>query len=65
MKIILFTDGSKIKVEDVVAEKISERILSQEGARQWQVFTDISRPGFYLTLNLSHINCIYSHESII
>lgn len=66
MKVLEFKNGNKIKVDDYVADIISQRTLSPEGAKVWQIFSkesDNKNP--FLIINLGEVAGIYSNENII
>lgn len=65
MKILLFKNGSKIKIHDIVAEQIKKRTLSKDGARQWQSFIEEETGKCVLIINLNEVSGIYANENII
>ena len=65
MKIVMFNDGTKIKVHDKVANEISKRLLSKDGIRNWQTFTEESTGELILIFDMNKVNCIISNENIL
>jgi len=65
MKIIGFKNGDKIKVHDKIAEVVSKNIITKDGIKNWQTFTEESTGAFILMFNLNEVNYIGSNENII
>jgi len=65
MKIVQFKNGDKIKVADEVANVVSKNIITKDGVRNWQTFTEQSTGEFILMFNLNEVVAIYSNENIL
>jgi hypothetical protein len=65
MMILLFKNGKEIKISNDVADQIANRIISQEGAKPWQIFGNDNAVNYNLVINLSDVSCIYSSENIL
>lgn len=63
--IILFVDGTRMKINEAAALKLKELIISKDGAKVWQAFMEESTNKFLYMINLTHVVAIAEEENFI